>query len=287
MEPIVPVFAFDSAPNARGAARRPSVLSSVGSGAQAVLSCEHPSSRQLLGPPALDTLSACASDASALASAALSPRDAGDAASAVGDDAAPMLTEDDASPEVVALRGPLADSEVELPKWPALAAAFDHLDDALRAAHSARFGTKVPVSEHHHAASDDASSCFYSSAVPDVSLSAYAHCLGAHLGYGAHGINVAAALLVRCARAGARVCALTAHRVLLACIVVGGKANYDVFVGNRHLADLASVELSELNALEAALFERLGFRAVVLTNAELAAAPDALCAIAASAVASL
>mmetsp|Transcript_41893 Transcript_41893/g.129499 ORF Transcript_41893/g.129499 Transcript_41893/m.129499 type:complete len:271 (-) Transcript_41893:728-1540(-) len=117
---------------------------------------------------------------------------------------------------------------------------------------------------------------FHSESVPPVRLDLYVRHLLSSCGYGWHGFALAIAVLRRyCNATGALPCALTVHRLMLACITVATKASYDRFVRNVYMARIGSVELSELNWLELSLLGPIGFAAVP-SHAEVVATVGAL-----------
>jgi hypothetical protein len=121
---------------------------------------------------------------------------------------------------------------------------------------------------------------FHSSEVPAVLLSDFGRLLCRHTGYGTAGLGIGLALMQRYIRATEVVrrpalCALTAHRLLLTCIVVGSKVNFDHFLRNSVVAKIVGLHLRELNYLEEALLDALAFRAMPTLH-EIAAAPVAL-----------
>ena len=118
---------------------------------------------------------------------------------------------------------------------------------------------------------------YHSSVIPPTPLGDFAHFLCARTHYDGAGLAVALALLARrCASPAAPpLCALSMHRVLLACIVVGAKTNFDRFVQNRYVAELCGMEPRELCYLERTLLDELDWRAMP-TAAEVAGAPQVL-----------
>eukprot|EP00672_Neobodo_designis_P027628 CAMPEP_0174853290 /NCGR_PEP_ID=MMETSP1114-20130205/27819_1 /TAXON_ID=312471 /ORGANISM="Neobodo designis, Strain CCAP 1951/1" /LENGTH=255 /DNA_ID=CAMNT_0016087925 /DNA_START=50 /DNA_END=817 /DNA_ORIENTATION=+ len=143
---------------------------------------------------------------------------------------------------------------LKLPEWEALAAVLDEIDAARRAAF-----TGPP---HGPAAW----TFYHSSSVPDMPLSTFARALCDATGYGVEGLAVGLALMHMREERPSGGCtpldAMTMHRVLLACVVLGAKANFDHYVSNGHVALMAGLHLGEMNRLEAHLLDELEFRAV-------------------------
>ena len=133
---------------------------------------------------------------------------------------------------------------------------------------------------------DGISTPFHSSAVPHLTLAAYARHVANATGYGAEGLAVGLALMARydraaVARAAAAaaagsadnntadvafdatlvgVTALTMHRLFATCMQLGMKTASDHFVKNAYVAPLVGMTLAELNALELELAVALDFR---------------------------
>jgi hypothetical protein len=125
---------------------------------------------------------------------------------------------------------------------------------------------------------------FHSSAVPPVPLAQYAHRIVHFSGYGAFGVQIGLALLGRYTKATGRVpTPLTAHRLLATCIIVGMKANCDLFVRNDYMAQIAGISLRELNALEITFLKTIDF-AVVPTEDEVIRIPQRLRVLDAAAI---
>jgi hypothetical protein len=132
---------------------------------------------------------------------------------------------------------------------------------------------------------------FHSSAVPRLSLAAYARHVANATGYGAEGLAVGLALMARYDRAAAAraadaavdatlvgVTALTMHRLFATCMQLGMKTASDHFVKNAYVARLVGMTLAELNALELELAVALDFRCLP-TPSEMCELP---CSIAAN-----
>jgi hypothetical protein len=120
---------------------------------------------------------------------------------------------------------------------------------------------------------------FYSSVVPPVPLANYAWRIVSWAGYGAVGLRYGLALLSRYVQVTGHVpTPLTAHRLIAACIVVGMKANCDLFIRNDYMAPIVGVSLKELNRLERTLLIALEFRALPTAD-EFHMTPRALCAL--------
>jgi len=107
---------------------------------------------------------------------------------------------------------------------------------------------------------------YHSSSVPPMPLADYAHRICAHAGYGPVALTIAFALLARRSAAGRPLCALSMHRALLTCIVVGAKAHFDNFIRNDYMAAMGGVEKSELNRLEATLLTEIDWRLTITTE---------------------
>jgi hypothetical protein len=103
-----------------------------------------------------------------------------------------------------------------------------------------------------------------------MTLDAYAARLAVHTGYGIEGVIVGLVLLARHARVvGAPPTVLTMHRLLLACVVVGSKANFDVFYKNLYMARAGGVPLNEMNLLELELLLALHYTTTPVEEAEI------------------
>jgi hypothetical protein len=101
---------------------------------------------------------------------------------------------------------------------------------------------------------------FHSKFVPPVALTSYGLRIAHHSGYGPEGLSVGLALMGRYAKAtGSTPSAVTLHRLLATCVVVGMKATSDKFVKNVHMATVVGVPLAELNWLEISLLAVLQY----------------------------
>mmetsp|Transcript_43705 Transcript_43705/g.134956 ORF Transcript_43705/g.134956 Transcript_43705/m.134956 type:complete len:262 (-) Transcript_43705:999-1784(-) len=119
-------------------------------------------------------------------------------------------------------------------------------------------------------------SAFHSQFLPATRVYRYARHIALHTGYDEAGLAAGIALLARYAvSTGRGVTPLVLHRLLATCIQVGMKASSDRFLKNVYAAPMAGMTLPELNHLEFALADALGFR-LIPTAAELCELPRRL-----------
>ena len=178
-----------------------------------------------------------------------------------------------------------------LPSSAVLLAALDVVGAAVMPSADAELRRVAAFMQLAQAGSEDAVdalSPFHSSAVPHLSLAAYARHVANATGYGAEGLAVGLALMARYDRAAAAraadaavdatlvgVTALTMHRLFATCMQLGMKTASDHFVKNAYVARLVGMTLAELNALELELAVALDFRCLP-TCAEMCELPRAL-----------
>uniref|UniRef100_A0A7S1L675 Cyclin n=1 Tax=Neobodo designis TaxID=312471 RepID=A0A7S1L675_NEODS len=145
----------------------------------------------------------------------------------------------------------------QLPSGPHLAASLQAVDHVARQRHNAAYNHADDYGYGPHVTP------FHSSVVPDVPLHSFAYLVCSRTQYGRTGLALGLGLLCRAvACGGAPLNALTMHRLLLTCIVVAAKTNFDRFVRNDKVAELVSMEPDELNRLEVTLLSAVDFRAI-------------------------
>lgn len=106
---------------------------------------------------------------------------------------------------------------------------------------------------------------FYSTAPPAIDLSAYMRRMHDYMYCSLEAYVLASVLITRLEETSKQsiICPGSVHRLLLTASVVAAKMNDDVFLDNKHYADVGGISLTEMNRLELALLDTLNYQVFV------------------------